>query len=244
MDQRIPSDLPEEISNLIGMKLRLIPAGSFLMGSDSDDALDEEKPVHRVEITKPFYMGVYPVIQGQYKAVMGENPSKYKGSSRPVDTVSWVEAVAYCRKLSEMAGESYRLPTEAEWEYACRAGTTPEYFWGDEIDGAYCWYKDNSGGETRPVGKKKPNPWGLFNMLGNVDEWCSDWYDEDYYSLSPSRDPQGPASGELRVVRGGSCYNNPRYLRVSVRVGSRPGYRFSYPNYGFRCIWDLESLNP
>ena len=213
-----------------------------MMGSDSDEAKDDEKPVHRVKITKPFYIGVYPVTQDQYKAVMGKNPSVFEGLSRPVETVSWEGAVEFCRKLSEMAGESYRLPTEAEWEYACRAGTTTEYYWGDEIDGAYCWYYDNSGSKTRPVGKKKPNPWGLFDILGNVWEWCSDRFDidqfEDYYSRSPSRDPQGPSSGERRVLRGGPWFNYPWFLRVSLRSSYSPGDRF-YSN-GFRCLRDLD----
>ena len=195
-------ELAEEIENSIGMKLRLIPAGSFNMGSE--EGYIDEKPVHCVTISKPFYMGVYEVTQEQYKQIMDAKPSKFDGKNLPVENVSWFDAVEFCRRLSETEGLYYRLPTEAEWEYACRAGTTSKYYWGDKFDGAYSWYEKNSNGQTHPVGQKLPNNWGLYDMVGNVSEWCSDRYNRDYYQWSPTIDPQGPSLGQVRVLRGGS----------------------------------------
>jgi formylglycine-generating enzyme required for sulfatase activity len=195
-----------EITNSIGMKLRLIPAGSFMMSaSPGDSDADDDEPQHRVEITKSFYIGVYEVTQAQYEAVMGENPSYFADSLRPVDKVYWDNAVEFCRKLSQKEGMTYRLPTEAEWEYACRAGTTTKYYWGDSDSnvGNYAWYDNNSGSETHQVGRKLPNAWGLYDMSGNVQEWCEDWFNFEYYSRSPLKDPPGPLSGEDRVQRGG-----------------------------------------
>ena len=172
---------PNVITNSIGMKLVLIPAGEFLMGSpESDsDAPDEEKPQHKVRISKPFYLGVTEVTQEQYERVMGENPSRFKGDpQRPVEKVSWEDAVAFCRKLSEKEGRTYRLPTEAEWEYACRAGSQTKWSFGDDDSALkeYAWYLDNADSTTHPVAQKKPNAWGLYDMHGNVWEWCQDWY--------------------------------------------------------------------
>jgi len=165
------------ITNSIGMKLTLIPAGEFMMGSpDSDSkARSIEKPQHRVRITKPFYLGVTEVTQGQYGKVMGKNPSRYHelGPDAPVESVSWTDAQEFFRKLSEsaeekMAGRRYRLPTEAEWEYACRAGSAGKYFYGDNAKhlGDYAWYRSNFAGKTHQVGQKKPNGWGLYDMIG------------------------------------------------------------------------------
>ena len=188
------------ITNSIGMKLVLIPAGEFLMGSpDSDEeASDGEKPQHLVQITKPFYLGVYEVTQGEYERVLSESPSAFsrtgglkdevagKDTNRlPAEEISWEDAMEFCRKLSAMseekaAGQVYRLPTEAEWEYACRAGSTTKRCFGDSESqlGQYAWYDNNSGGSTHPVGRKKPNVWGLYDMHGNMNEWCADWYDK------------------------------------------------------------------
>ena len=236
------SDLPQEITNSIGMKLKLIPAGSFMMGAvpGDEDAGDDESPRHSVEITEPFYMGVYEVTQEQYEAVMGENPSHSEGTDKPVECVSWNDAREFCQKLSNMTGESYRLPTEAEWEYACRAGTETKYYWGDEIDGDYDWYIDNSGNKTHEVGRKSPNPWGIYDMSGNVCEWCEDMFDDDYYSHSPMQDPQGPSSGNGRVLRGGSWCYFASYLRSSFRSSVTPDDWFSFS--GFRIVREAAAV--
>ena len=199
-----------EIRNSIGMELILIPAGEFLMGAESKDADDDERPVRRVHITRPFYIGKYPVTQVQWQTVMGNNPSHFTGDlNRPVESVSWEEAQEFLRTLNEQEkGKLYRLPTEAEWEYAARAGSTAAYCFGDEVKllREYAWYGENSGNSTHPVGQLKPNAWGLYDVHGNVWEWVQDWYAEDYYQRrpNPDRDPQGPQKGQYRSVRGGS----------------------------------------
>ncbi len=228
-----PSDKDGVITNSIGMKFRLIEAGQFMMGSEKVRL--PEQPVHAVRITKPFYIGVYEVTQEQYKKVMGKNPSYFKGPNRPVEFISWDEAVMFCEKLSKKEGVNYRLPTEAEWEYACRAGTKTEYYWGDEIDGEYAWYCENSEKDkTHDVGQKKPNAWGLYDMSGNVYEWCSDQYAKDYYDTSPEKDPQGPKDGELRVMRGGASGILPGGCRSAYRYGVIPE-SFGL-NLGFRIV--------
>ena len=233
-----PLEIPLEVTNSIGMKFCLVPAGSFVMGSDGKDP--RESPAHRVEITRAFYIGIYEVTQAQYDAVMDSNPSKFKGSSRPVDHVTWSEAVEFCRRLSQKEDRIYRLPTEAEWEYAARAGTATEYYWGEDFDGDYAWHWDNSGDQTHTVGQKLPNALGLYDVCGNVFEFCSDFFSESYYGNSPVKDPDGPAEGEFRVVRGGSWVNDPREMRMSSRGLIAPDYRHSY--YGFRCV--MEVGNP
>ncbi len=220
------------------MKFKLITPGSFFMGSDSSEAFDDEKPVHNVKITKAYYIGIHPVTQEQYELVMSNNPSHFQGYNRPVDSVTWEDAVEYCRRLSEIEGIKCRLPTEAEWEYAARAGTTTQYYWGNKVDGSYCWFAENSFNKTHTVGTKKPNPWGLHDMAGNIWEWCSDWYDEEYYSKSPQSDPKGPASGEERVLRGGSWYFDRVFMRATVRGRVMPGNRGS--SSGFRCARDVS----
>jgi formylglycine-generating enzyme required for sulfatase activity len=195
----------------VKMELVLIPAGSFTMGDDT------EEPAHKVTITKSFYMGKYEVTQAQWEAVMGQNPSRYrkfKKVNNPVEQVSWEACQAFLKKLDEKFGKfavKFRLPTEAQWEYACRAGSTSKYSFGDQGSdlGEYGWFEGNSlvvgfGRCPHPVGEKKPNAWGLYDMHGNVSEWCADWYDGGYYKESPPDDPSGPSSGSSRVVRGGS----------------------------------------
>jgi len=231
-----PAGLTLDLGKGVTMKLVLIRPGKFLMGSpDSEQGRKtEEGPQHQVTITKPFYMGVTEVTQAQYEAVMGTNPSKFKGPSNPVDNVTWDEAVEFCRKLSEKTGKAVRLPTEAEWEYACRAGTKTRYSFGDSdsVLGDYAWSGSNSGGMTHPVGQKKPNPWGLYDMHGNVYEWCADWFGS--YSGGASTDPQGAASGKLRVSRGGAWHSiDPLTRRCAYRGRNDPAGRLEV--HGFRC---------
>ena len=214
------------------MDFVLIPAGQFSMGSVAGNS--DEQPVHEVTISQPFYLGVYEVTEADWSRVMGGN----KGSStRPVLDVSWDDAVSFCAKLSALpaeraAGRVYRLPTEAEWEYACRAGTTTAYSFGDDasllVD--FAWFGGNSGGQTHPVGQKKPNPWGLYDMHGNVWEWCSDRYGN--YASGAVTDPQGLASGSNRVLRGGSWNNTTRNCRSANRNRNNPSNRND--NNGFR----------
>src|SRR5262249_9745907 len=152
-------------------------------------------PQHRVTL-RAFYLGIYPVTQAQWDAVMASNPSHFKGPDRPVESVPWDDCEAFCRKLTELTGHLCRLPTEAEWEYACRAGTTTAYSFGDKAKlGEHGWYEANSGGQTQPVGKQKPNAWGLYDMHGNVWEWCQDWYAADSYAKTPDEAPPGPLEG-------------------------------------------------
>ncbi len=198
-------ELAKEFTNSIGMRFVLIPPGEFTMGSNEED---DEKPPHMVRITRPFYLGVFPVTQAEYQAVTGQSPSQAAGNPRhPVDQVSWDDAVACAQKLSQLAAElnrglTYRLPSEAEWEYACRAGSTGKWCFGDQESqlGDYAWFSGNS---AHPVGEKNPNAWGLHDMHGNVFEWCLDWYEAGYYKVSPEDDPPGPSSASARVLRGG-----------------------------------------
>ena len=187
----------------VSMEFVNIAPGEFMMGCSVGDidCNDDERPIHRVQITKPFEIGKYEVTQAEWQAVMGSNPSTIKGDDHPVETISKNEAHDFLNKLNESNdGYHYRLPTEAEWEYAARAGTTEPYAGRlDEI----AWYGGNSEDETHPVGKKKPNAWGLYDMQGNVRELVEDWYARDYYSRSPVADPSGPAPGEQRGFPGG-----------------------------------------
>ena len=213
-----------------GVKLEmiLIRPGSFMMGSDKGDS--DEKPAHKVKITNPFYLGKFEVTQAQYQAVMGSNPSNFKGEGNlPVEMVSWDDCQGFLKKLNEkMPGKEFRLPTEAEWEFACRAGSTTEYCFGDDesILEQYAWYSNNSNSKTHPVGGKKPNAWGLYDMYGNVWEWCNDYYGDKYYESSPAEDPKGADSSDVRVLRGGSGSTFvPWYCRSATRSGDVPTVR-------------------
>jgi WD40 repeat protein len=240
---------PVETANSIGMKLRLIPAGEFMMGSpETESGRFDDETQHRVSITKPFYMGVTEVTQEQYQKVMGTNPSKFKRPQNPVETVSWTEAVEFCRKLRAMPAEKtkgyeYRLPTEAEWEYACRSGTTTAYGFGDDASrlGDYGWFDGNPGSKIaviqrlaiHPVGEKKPNAWGLYDMHGNVIEWCQDRYGA--YPSGSVTDPTGARSGSLRVYRGGSWFSFTRHCRSAYRGRITPK-KYRAFNLGFRVL--------
>jgi formylglycine-generating enzyme required for sulfatase activity len=230
-------EIAVDLGNGVKLEMVLIPAGEFLMGSpDSDkNASGDEKPQHRVRITKPFYLGKYLVTQEQWEAVMGTNPSYYKGPRNPVEDVSWEDCRGFVEKLSaKTGGGKFSLPTEAQWEYACRAGSTTRYCFGDEESGLgeYAWYGENSGNTTHPVGGKKPNAWGLYDVHGNVWQWCQDWYDGGYYANSPTDDPTGPSGGSFRVFRGGTWFYPAGACRSAYRYGGEPGLRDS--GLGFR----------
>jgi formylglycine-generating enzyme required for sulfatase activity len=198
-------------------------------------ASSDEKPAHPVTLTQPFYMGKYAVTQEQFKAVTGETPSHFKGVNNPVDSVSWEDAQEFCKRLTK-AKQTVRLPTEAEWEYSCRAGTTTTYYSGDTgADLARsAWFYWNSNSTTHPVGQKEPNAFRLYDMHGNVWQWCHDWYTEDYYGKSPDTDPEGAAQGAFRLLRGGSRNGFPFDCRSAGRGRYEPGeVRHSL---GFRIV--------
>jgi formylglycine-generating enzyme required for sulfatase activity len=227
-----PKELTVDLGGGVKLEMVLIPAGEFLMGSpDSDeDAGRAEKPQHRVRITKPFYLGKYLVTQKQWKAVMGRNPSHISHPKNPVGMVSWEDCQQFLAKLNSesAAGRGkFQLPSEAQWEYACRAGSTTRFCFGDKDSGLgkYAWYLTNSDGKTHPVGEKKPNGWGLYDMHGNVWEWCADWSDFGYYEKSPEDDPTGAATGSYRVTRGGSWIDPASRCRSAYRGNGDPGKR-------------------
>lgn len=224
-----------DVGGGINMDFILLRPGSFTMGDASGK--DDEKPVHLVKITKPFYLGKYPVTQQQWEAVMGNNPSHFKGPQNPVDQVSWEDCQAFLQKINERfssSGEKFGLPTEAQWEYACRTGSTADYFFGDAEErlGDYAWFDGNSGYRTHPVGEKRPNSWGLHDMHGNVWQWCADPYDPSYYERSPVDDPTGPVSGSNRVLRGGSWAVRAFTCRDSYRAALSP--KFRHWDFGLR----------
>jgi eukaryotic-like serine/threonine-protein kinase len=249
-------NVPVETTNSIGMKLLLIPPGEFEMGSPkkliqeelkSADGwytkyLTNEGPAHRVRITKPHWLGTTDVTQEEYERVMGGNPSNFQGDSqRPVEQVSWEEAVEFCRRLSDLPEEraarrQYRLPTEAQFEYACRSGSNTRFWFGDDegLLEECAWFKENSENETHPVGEKKPNAWGLYDMSGNVWQWCQDWYDKGYYARSPTDDPAGPSQGSSRVCRGTGWFFDAAYCRSAFRRSNLPETRAG--DLGFRVV--------
>ncbi len=233
-----------DLGSGVQMHLVYIPPGEFMMG---DNSYDIEKPVHRVKITKGFYLGMHEVTQEQYEAVKSRNPSKFKGSKNPVETVTWKDAVWFCKTLSDKTDKVFRLPTEAEWEYACRAGSTGKWCFGDDERklkkyGWYnrCWWWPKK--STHPVGQKKPNAWGLYDMHGNVWEWCNDWI--DHYESSPATDPKGPENPAYvrhRVIRSGSFALDPVFLRSANRAGAEVRHvEETRSSIGFRCVQESE----
>jgi formylglycine-generating enzyme required for sulfatase activity len=216
------------------MQFALIPPGEFQMGSTSWN--NDERPVHTVRISKPFYLGIYEVTKGQWEAVMGNNPSRFKGDvNRPVESVSWEEVQQFIDKLNAReGGTQYRLPTAAEWEYGARAGSKTAYSFGDDSGqlSKYAWFADNDGNTTHPVGQLQPNAWGLYDMHGNVWEWVQDLFGQ--YTAEPAIDLQGPAAGLARVSRGGSWGFGAEYCRSAYRNYDAPGYRLGY--LGFRLL--------
>lgn len=212
----------------------LLETGCFQMGSEE---FVSEEPIHKVCVSS-FYMDKFEVTQKEFDSVMGFNPSTQKGLNFPVSNVSWIEAEQYCRK------KGGRLPSEAEWEYANRAGTNSPYFWGETMEGDYAWFKENSSGDIHPVGEKKSNPWGFHDMNGNVWEWVADWYQEDFYEMSaktdPDTNPQGPPAGQFLIIRGGSYKNDPFFLRSAARFWYEPIVKAG--DLGFRCAADPEKV--
>jgi formylglycine-generating enzyme required for sulfatase activity len=256
--ERPPSAAPKIITTTTGLEMALIPAGEFIMGDERGDA--DEKPAHKVKVSA-FYLDTREVTQKAYQSLMEKNPSKFKGPDKPVDQVDWYHAILYCnlRSLKEglkpcydaktlacdFTATGYRLPTEAEWEYACRAGTLTKYSFGDEPAKlkASAWFKANAGQATHPVGQKAPNPWGLHDVHGNVAEWCHDVYGESYYQKTEAKDPRGPASGERRVLRGGSWRASEDGCGSSARNSETPAFAdacFGSDACGFRCVKKAE----
>ena len=230
-------NLEKECTNTFGIELVRIDPGRFLMGSNAGYD-EDEAPAHWVEITKTFYIGKYEVTQAQWESVGMKNESEYAGENRPVENVTWNQTKQFTNLLSELETMTYRLPTEAEWEYAARAGTTTEYFWGDDWE-TYTNYAVANGNietGTAPAGSKRPNDWGLYDMLGNVWEWVEDDYDADVYKSREgvTRDPLVKFGGGTRVLRGGSFNGSSYYVRCAYRSYNNPGLRNDY--YGFRVI--------
>jgi formylglycine-generating enzyme required for sulfatase activity len=217
----LPKQYIERLPGGINLEMVLIPGGSFRMGSKS---YKREQPIHKVSL-KPFYMGKYQVTQAEWKAVMKRNPSKFKGDDLPVETVTWDEVQEFCKKLSRNTGRVYRLPSEAEWEYAARAGSMGDFCFGDDesLLSDYAWYGELSG-QTHPVGSKKPNKWGLYDVHGNVWEWCEDEY-HDNYDRAPDdgRAWETSVKAAARVFRGGSWYDGAVDCRSACRYWYAPG---------------------
>jgi formylglycine-generating enzyme required for sulfatase activity len=215
---------------IIEPEMVAIPGGTFMMGSNSGEAYSDEQPVHQVTVSG-FEIGKYEVTQAEYESMMDYDPSMFIGSRRPVHAVSWSTIQVYIDKLNAATGKKYRLPTEAEWEYACRAGTKGDRY--GEV-GSIAWYAENSSLVPNEVGGKTPNGFGLYDMLGNVEEWCADW--SGPYSSDPQTNPKGPSSGNYRVIRGGSVDAPSHYVRASVRAGA--SVSGSELDRGFRLVRD------
>lgn len=237
-----------QLPNGVQMAFVYIPPGNFLMGSPPEELErhGDEEPLRRVYLTEGFYFGTFEVTQAQWESVMGENPSVFKhfpdAQQHPVDMVSWNDAQAFVGQINKLGLGKFRLPTEAEWEYACRAGTQTRYYWGsDSTDWQvhdYAWAFSLAEGRSHPVGQKKPNAWGLYDMSGNMWEWCQDWRSNAYDPVD-TLNPTGATTGEKRVYRGGSWFNKPSTLRTANRNGHEPDLRFT--NSGLRLVMEIGS---
>jgi len=248
-------ELTIDLGNGVKMEFVLIPAGEFLMGSSdakrelaveqakankdewAAERIPTEGPQHQVKISRPFYLGKYEVTQAQWQALMGNNPSEFKGPTNPVEKVNWGDIQQFLAKMNlefEKKGMRFGLPSEAQWEYACRAGTATAFYFGENpaLLAQYGWFDGNSGRKTHQVGQGQPNAWGLYDMHGNVWEWCSDWYAKDFYAQSPRVDPVGPPTGSHRVFRGGDWQSHPEHCRSALRRHGLPGTR--HYTVGFR----------
>lgn len=258
-ERRVPSGRPATSENRPGetgakseIEMVHLPGGQFTMG----DKNEPDAEPHEV-VLSDFYIDRHLVTQEQYERVCGENPSRWKGSKNPAEQIRWSDAVKFCNQRSRMEGlepcydlqtwqcnfeaNGYRLPTEAEWEYTCRAGTQTAFFFGDDASRLedYAWFEANSGRHPHPVGQKQPNAWGLYDMCGNVWQWCNDFYQVDYYQQSPQENPRGPKEGQNKVVRGGAWKFSAQNCRAGYRYYENPGYVdvcFGYDIYGFRCV--------
>lgn len=245
---------PPIIKTQSGVAMALVPAGWFTMGSDRGEG--DQSPAHETWVDA-FLIDQHEMTQEVYGQLVPVSGSHFKGPQRPVEMISWADAAWYCNMRSRAEGlqpcydeetaecdfdaDGYRLPTEAEWEYACRAGTTTRWSFGNDPRklGKYAWFKGNSNNTTHPVKQKRPNPWGLYDMHGNVAEWCNDVYDEDYYGNSPEKNPRGPAQGEKCVLRGGAWNSHGPACGSAYRVGEDPGFQdacFARDAIGFRCV--------
>ena len=242
--------VPVTIENSVGMKLNLIPTGRFLQGSTNEEGMGyfNESPRHAVTLTRPYFLGMHEVTNEQFQKVTGQAaPSAMDGPRHPVHSISWKDAVGFCEALTALPEEKsaqrmYRLPTEVEWEYACRAGSQTMFSFGDDQEqlGEYAWHAGNDqGGRTHPVGQKKPNPWGLFDMHGNVWEWCADLYEKDYYRESPATDPPGPKQGLGRIYRGGARGNAWQNHRCATRNRDHQS-EGPHGNIGFRVVCEFR----
>ena len=230
-----PTLFTEKLPNRVTLEMVSLPAGQFLMGSPD---YESEKPPHQVKLNS-FAIGKYPVTQAQYEAVMGINPSEFKNNPQnPVEQVSWNDTQAFCRKLSQITGKTYRLPTEAEWEYACRAGTTTRYYFGDDASqlGDYAWYDGNSQDKTHPVGQKKPNAWGLYDMSGNVWEWCEDNWHSSYENAPRDGSAWLTNDNDYPILRGGSWYCDLSACRSAYRLSDGLRRSDHYGGLGFRVV--------
>lgn len=247
-------NLPQEITTQTGMEMVRLPGGWFIMGDEQGRRGESPRRVY----VSPFYIGKFEVTQEQFEMVVGKNESRRRGRKNPVEQVTWAGAVRFANELSLLEGlqpvyceetweanfeaNGYRLPTEAEWEFAARAGSKTRYSFGDDSKklSVFAWTEENSGRRHRPVGLKLPNPWGLHDMHGNIWEWCHDYYKADYYQESPGKNPSGPKTGEYRVVRGGSFASTADESRSSYRFYQSPAYAdiclVGYDIYGFRCV--------
>ncbi len=259
-ERKEPKETSNETQAETETKMVLLPAGSFIMGEESE----VDSPPHEVSVSS-FYIDAHLVTQEEYEKRMQDNPARWKGGQNPIEQVRWSDAVRFCNARSEAEGlqpcydvttwtcdfsaNGYRLPTEAEWEYACRAGTKTSYFFGNDDSKLkeYAWYEKNSDGKPHPVGEKTANPWGLYDMSGNVWEWCNDFYKVDYYTESPKQDPRGPETGETKIVRGGAWKFSAESCRSGYRYNEDPGYAdvcFGYDIYGFRCVRNDSETKP
>jgi formylglycine-generating enzyme required for sulfatase activity len=226
----------------VTMDFILIHPGSFVMGSDENVGAGDESPQHKVTLTKPFYLGKYEVTQEQWAAVMNNDPSRCKGKTLPVDSVTWNDCQRFLAKVTAMTGRVFSLPSEGQWEFACRAGTRTSWSCGDDEAalGDYAWLGINSAGVTHPVGTKAPNSWGLYDMHGNVGEWCADYYDKHGYSPDDVTDPtpHPSSAGHSPNWRGGAWGDPPDYLRSAYRNVNGPDNR--HPGIGFRCAMQVS----
>ena len=209
----------------------LVSEGFYTSGSNE---YNDERPRREIYLDT-FYIDKFEVTQKEFKKIMKVNPSEFRGESLPVDRVNWYQARDYCNKSGK------RLPTEAEWGKSARFGSYSKYYWGEEADNSYAWYWDNSGRKTHPVGEKKPNKLGLYDIAGNVWEWTADWYDQNYYQNRSSKNPKSPFNGKYRVLRGGSFMDKQDGLRVTRRNWDLPSSKFK--NFGFRCAKNKNNIS-